>query len=361
MTLREKVGQLLMVGFEGTELSSEFTAWLKEYRPGGVIVFSRNLVDPPQVARLTNALQDLTPGNPFLIAIDQEGGRVSRLPKEFTIFPPAATIAACHSPELTYEASAITAKELRSVGINMNMSPVLDVNTNASNPIIGDRAFSEDPDIVGRMGAATVSALHDHGVLACGKHFPGHGDTTADSHKELPVVNLTRERLERIELTPFRFAISHGLRAMMSAHVHYPALDETTPATLSHAVMTGLLRDTLGFTGLTLSDDLEMQAILDHDSIGDAAVRTLQAGVDILLICKRQDLQTEAVEAVEKAVSSGALSLNSIEASLARLSELKQRFVLPYKPIDLQAKPQIVGCASHRAILQQIHTLSAQS
>ena len=143
MTLREKVGQLLMVGFEGTELSAEFIAWLKEYRPGGVILFTRNLVDPLQVARLTNTLQEQVSGEPLLIAIDQEGGRVSRLPKDFTIFPPAAMVAGCHSPKLTYQTAAITAKELRSVGINMNMAPVLDINTNPSNPIIGDRAYGQ--------------------------------------------------------------------------------------------------------------------------------------------------------------------------------------------------------------------------
>ena len=324
MTLRNKVGQLLMIGFEGTELSQDLIAWLKEYQPGGVILFSRNLVDPAQIADLTNSIQAQAPKAPLLIAIDQEGGRVTRLPKGVYHFPARRhSVAACHSPELAYQAASVTAQELRAVGINMNMAPVLDVNSNPSNPIIGNRAFGDDPDQVCLMAGATISGFHDQGVLACGKHFPGHGDTMTDSHKELPIVDLSKERLERIELKPFRYAISHGLLAMMSAHVHYPALDDTAPATLSYAVMTTLLRRELGFTGLSLSDDLEMHAIVDHVSVGEAAVRSLQAGVDLLLVCQRQDRQTEAIEAIEQALSSGELSIHLIESSLARLSEMK--------------------------------------
>jgi len=361
MNLQTKVGQLLMIGFDGTELSQELIAWLKEYQPGGVILFSRNLIDPAQIAELTNSLQAQASQAPLLIAIDQEGGRVSRLPKGFTIFPPAATVAACHSSDLAYQAAAVTAQELRAVGINMNMAPVLDVNSNPSNPIIGNRAFAEDPDEVCRMGVATITGIQDHSVLACGKHFPGHGDTTTDSHKELPIAKLSKERLERIELKPFRQAIAQGLRAIMSAHVQYPALDNTAPATLSHAIMTNLLRQELGFSGISLSDDLEMHAIVDHLSVGDAAVRALQAGVDLLLICHRLDRQTEAIEAIQQGISSGELSMRSIELSLARLAEIKQRFLSPYQPVDPLSIPKLLGCPSHLEVLQKIQTLSAKA
>ena len=361
MNLQATVGQLLMIGFDGTELSQEFIAWLKEYQPGGIIVFSRNLVDQDQIAELTNSLQAQATQAPLLIAIDQEGGWVSRLPNGFTIFPPAATVAGCHSTELAYQAAAVTAQELRAVGINMNMAPVLDVNSNPLNPIIGNRAFAEDPDEVCKMGEATIKGFHDHGVLACGKHFPGHGDTTTDSHKVLPIAKLSKARLDRIELKPFRHAISRGLRAIMSAHVQYPALDDTAPATLSPAVMTNLLRQDLGFTGLSLSDDLEMHAIVDHLSVGDAAVRSLQAGVDLLLICQRLDRQTEAIEAIQQALSSGDVSRQSIELSLARQSEIRQRFLSPYQPVDPSSLPQVVGCPSHVEVLQKIHTLSGKA
>lgn len=356
MTLRHRIGQLFMIGFEGPEVTPDLRAWMKEYRPGGVILFSRNLVDASQIAHLTNELQALSAGDSrLLIAIDQEGGRVSRLPSDFTIFPPAATVASSGSVELAYQTAAVTARELRAVGINMNMAPVLDVHTNPANPIIGDRAFGTDPECVGLMGAATIAGLHDHLVLACGKHFPGHGDTNQDSHLELPVVTASRERLEKVELPPFRYAVDHGLQVMMTAHVHFPALDPENPATLSPAILSGLLRGDIGFKGLIFSDDLEMRAILDHSSAGDAAVRSLQAGVDILLICKSRQLETEAIDAVIQAVENGEIDHRSCEHSLRRLHAIKERFANSFKPVDPALIPKQVGVMAHRQLLAQIH------
>ena len=297
--------------------------------PGGVILFSRNLINPDQIARLTNSLQEQAPHSPLLIAVDQEGGRVSRLPAEFMIFPSAATVSACHSTELAYATAAVTAAELRAVGINMNMAPVLDVNTNPSNPIINDRAFGTNPDQVCVFGCATIAGLQDNRVIACGKHFPGHGETTTDSHKELPVVNVSRERLDQVELRPFCQAIEEGVATIMSAHVRYPALDEQSVATLSCTVLTDLLRNQLQFQGVTLTDDLEMNAILMQSSVEEAAVRALQAGADMLVICHKQDRQTAAMLTVKQALEEGRLSIDSINASLDRLGRLKERFLLP--------------------------------
>jgi beta-N-acetylhexosaminidase len=343
-----------MIGFEETEVTPDLRAWMQDYRPGGVILFSRNLVNPEQIAKLTNELQALAGDIPLLMAIDQEGGRVSRLPSDFTIFPPAATVAQSGSTELAYQAAAVTAKELRSVGINMNMAPVLDIHTNPANPIIGNRAFGTAPEQVCKMGAATIAGLHDHRVLACGKHFPGHGDTSTDSHLELPTVHASRKRLEEIELQPFRYAIDHGLQAMMTAHVHYPALDPTYPATLSSTILSGLLRQQLGFSGVILSDDLEMRAILDHATVGNAAIRSLQAGADMLLICKSRVLATETFQALRHAVTSQQLNAAQVEASLARIRAVKQQFVYPYHPIDLSKLSNIVGIPSHRDVLASI-------
>lgn len=354
MTLTQRIGQLCMIGFEGPEVTPDLRAWIREFRPGGVILFSRNLVDAEQIAHLTNELQDITGETSLLIAIDQEGGRVSRLPSGFTIFPPARRVASSGSTELAYQAAAVTAKELRAVGINMNMAPVLDVHTNPANPIIGDRAFGTDPEQVGLMGVATIAGLHDHLVLACGKHFPGHGDTTKDSHLELPVVSASRDRLDAMELKPFRYAIHHGLQAMMTAHVHYPSLDPVNPATLSHTILSKLLRQEMGFHGLIFSDDLEMRAILDHSSVGDAAVRSMQAGVDILLICKTRDLETQAIEAVRQAVDSGEIPVKALEARQARLQAVKQQFVYPFKPVDPSRITQLVGITDHQHLLAQI-------
>jgi len=354
MPIAELVGQLCMIGFEGTEVTPDLRAWMREYRPGGIILFSRNLVDPAQIAHLTNDIQTLAGDIPLLIGIDQEGGRVSRLPSGFTIFPPAATVAQSGSTELAYQAAAVTAKELRAVGINMNMAPVLDIHTNPSNPIIGDRAFGTEPEQVCLMGAATLAGLHDHRVLACGKHFPGHGDTRTDSHVELPVVHATRERLESVELKPFQYAIAHGLRAMMTAHVHYPALDPTNPATLSSIILTDMLRQQMGFSGVILSDDLEMGAIVNHSAVGEAAVRSLQAGVDMLLVCKTRALETNTIEAVYHALESHELAKGRLETSLARIASVKQQFASPYSPIDISSIPDTVGISAHRQVLAQI-------
>jgi beta-N-acetylhexosaminidase len=354
MTLREKIGQLFMLGFSGPAASADLTAFAREYRPGGFILFRRNLETPEQIITLTNELQTCAKGSPFLIAIDQEGGRVSRLPAGFTIFPACAAVGRAGSTTLAYEVAASTAAELKAVGINMNMAPVLDLNTNAQNPIIGDRAFSDKPAVVCALGLAAIAGLQDNKVAACGKHFPGHGDTTADSHVELPVVGSSLERLQQVELRPFRHAIENGLTTIMTAHVSYPSIDAQFPATLSYIILTDLLRDQLHFKGVVVSDDLEMRAILDHYGIEDAAVQAFQAGVDLLLICKERDRQIAAMEAVYRAAKDGAIPESRIDASVRRIAQLKERFATPYLPADLEAAQRIIGCPAHRAALEAI-------
>ena len=354
MTNRDTIGQLLMVGFPGAELSREFLDWLQECRPGGVILFSRNLVGPEQVARLTNALQEHAPNPPLLIAIDEEGGCVSRLPRGFTTFPAASRVAACHSPDAAYGAAEVTARELRAVGINMNLAPVLDVNSNPANPIIGERAYGTRPEQVCTHGLAVMQGLEDNGIIPCGKHFPGHGDTVTDSHHVLPVVESDRARLDAVELEPFRRAIRQGLPAIMTAHVRYPALDAEAPATLSRPVLTDLLRNQLGFEGVTLTDDMEMRAILDHQSIGEASVRALQAGADMILICHQQERQREVASAIEQALERGDLSWERITAGVARIRALKEKRLKPFQPVDPSRVAQTVDHPRHRALLAKI-------
>jgi beta-N-acetylhexosaminidase len=354
LTSREKIGQLFMVGFLGTRVTPDLAAFLKEYQPGGVILFSRNLESVEQIVELTNGLQQCSPKSPLLIAIDQEGGRVSRLPKGFTVFPPCQLIGRCHSSELAYAAAATIAKELKSVGINMNMAPVLDVNSNPDNPVIGDRAFGSDPETVIEMGLVTAAGLQDSKVVACGKHFPGHGDTNADSHKELPVVDASRERLEAVEFAPFRRATAAGVASLMTAHVLFRALDERLPATLSPDIITHLLREQMGYDGVVLTDDLEMHAIVDHYGPGDAAVRAFLAGCDVLLICKERDREIAAFEAIEKAVASGTIDTARLDLSVARIQRIKQRYLLPYRPAVISEAKLIAGCRTHQALLQSI-------
>jgi beta-N-acetylhexosaminidase len=354
LTSREKIGQLFMVGFTGTSVTPDLASFIKEYKPGGVILFSRNLESVDQIVQLTNDLQRCSPHSPLLIAIDQEGGRVSRLPKGFTIFPPCDVLGRCNSTELAYAAAATMAKELRAVGVNMNMAPVLDVNSNPDNPVIGDRAFGSTPEIVSELGWATAAGLQDHQVVACGKHFPGHGDTNADSHKELPVVEAARERLEMIEFPPFRHAVAQGVATIMTAHILYRGLDEKIPATLSPTIITSLLRHELRYDGVVLTDDLEMHAIIDHYGIEDAAVRAVLAGCDILLICKDRDREIAAFTAIEEAVASGIISIERLDQSAARIARVKERFLTPYRPALISDAKLIAGCRTHQALLHSI-------
>ena len=354
MTLREKIGQLFMIGFPGTSVSKDLSALMTEYKPGGVILFSRNLQSIDQIVRLTNQLQKLAPKQPLLIAVDQEGGRVARLPKAFTTFPPCAVLGTCDSSELAYATAAATAAELRAVGINMNLAPVLDIHSNPDNPIIGDRAFSSSATQVSALGLATVAGLQDNKVIACGKHFPGHGETSVDSHKELPTVGLSAERIREVELRPFRHAVENELASMMTAHVLYPSLDDQRPATLSPYILTELLRHELQFQGLVITDDLEMRAIVDHHGIGEAAVLAFLAGADMLLICKSRDRVVAAMETFYRAAKHGEISEARLDASLRRIAQVRQRFLLPYAPADAPGAKKLVGCKAHKTLLESI-------
>jgi beta-N-acetylhexosaminidase len=353
--LREEIGQLFMLGFSGRSVTPEVASLLAEYRPGGVILFSRNLEYAEQIASLTNDLQRHAPHGPLLIGIDQEGGRVSRLPaSEFTIFPPCALIGHCGSAALAYAVAQATATELRAVGINMNMAPVLDVQSNEANPVIGDRAFGAHPAQVSELGLATLRGLQEQRVVACGKHFPGHGDTDLDSHLALPVVRASREVLMAREVPPFAHAIHGGLAAIMTAHVQYPALDDRWPATLSHVMLTDLLRRDLRFDGLVLTDDLEMRAIVDHYGVGEAAVRSFLAGADVLLICKEPDRQAEAMDAVRRAVDEGTITGERLARSLRRVEQVKRSFLLPYQPVEPSTAKALVGVPAHRALRERL-------
>lgn len=360
MKLREKVGQLFMLGFPGTEVTKDLRALFQIYHPGAVILFNRNLEDAPQAAHLTNALQKLAPAMPLFIAIDQEGGRVARLPKGFTVFPGQGALGRAGAVDLAYSFAEVTAAELRAIGVNMNLTPVLDLNTNPHNPVIGDRAFSNDPVQVETLGLAVIAGLQDNGIVACGKHFPGHGDTSVDSHKELPVVTHGIDRLKDLELRPFLHCFRNGLAAVMSAHIKYPALDPEYPATLSSAIMTDLLRTQLHFKGLALTDDLEMHAIIDHYGVEDAAIRSIQAGGDVLIISKDEEQQISAMEAVYQAVKKDVISELQLEHALLRVLETKEKYLLPHKMADPKSAANRVGTPRHREIAHAIREAATQ-
>ncbi len=319
--LRRLVGTLFVLGIPGPGLDSQTVSTLEDILPGGIILFRRNVGAPAAVRNLTDRLHAL-PSKP-LVSIDHEGGRVLRLGEPFTQFPAAADVGRHGDPMMAYRVGQAMGAELRVAGIDMNFAPVLDVHSRPENPIIGDRAFGSDPAQVATLGVAALRGLLDGGVIPCGKHFPGHGDTEVDSHLELPVVRRERAELEAVELPPFRAAINAEVPALMTAHVLYPALDPTAPATVSRHILTGLLRDEMGFGGVVASDDIEMRAITAHQAIGDAAVAALDAGVDLVLVCGDLGNAATAVAAVEAAVRSGQLMRGRIEAAAARVERLR--------------------------------------
>jgi len=345
-TLHELIGRLLFVGIPGPALDAATQRTLECLQVGGVILFRRNVGTPAEISALTAALHAL-PSHP-VVAIDHEGGRVLRLGEPFTQFPPAAAVGRTRNPDLAYRVGHAMGVELASVGIDLSFAPVLDVHSNPANPVIGDRAFGSDPALVSEMGIALMRGLHDGGVLSCGKHFPGHGDTEKDSHLELPVVQRSRPQLEHTELVPFRAAIAAGIPMLMSAHVLYPALDPGQPATLSRAILTDLLRSELHFDGVVASDDLHMHAIVNHAAMGDAAVASLRAGVDALLVCQELPRAVEVFEAIETAVATGTLDPGVIAAAAARIEQLRAR--------RGDAPPAECGLpsAQHRALVEQL-------
>jgi beta-N-acetylhexosaminidase len=362
MDTRGLVAQMFMVDFTGTAPTSEVERLIAEEGVGGVILFDKNVSAPRQIASLTNALQAVAARGgrpPLLVSADQEGGPVARLREGATHFPSAMAFGAAGSEALVASAAGVTARELRAVGVRMNMAPVLDVNSNPANPVIGVRSFGEAPRLVARLGVAAVRALQAAGVIAAVKHFPGHGDTSQDSHTSLPTVPHGRGRLESVELAPFQAAIRAGVAAVMTAHVVFPALDPDHPATLSRAILT-LLRERLGFAGLVITDSMAMRAITDRLTPGDAAVQAVLAGCDIVLACGALDAQREALEAVRRAAEAGRIPASQIAGSASRILEVKRRLGLFEGAAVPEDKVEdVVGIAPHGAVADRVAEAAA--
>jgi beta-N-acetylhexosaminidase len=356
--LRRQIGQLLIAGFAGDTLPIELKSLAREFGLGGVIVFARNIAEPEQVAELSFEAARLVPDLPLWVSVDQEGGRVARLKAPFTEWPPMATIGRSGDVALARRFASALAAELRAVGITLDYAPVLDVHTNPKNPVIGDRALSDKADDVAKFGAAIIQGLQAEGVAACGKHFPGHGDTSTDSHLELPLVEHPVERLRDVELKPFRAAIEADVAAIMTAHVFMPALDEKRPATLSSRVVSELLRQELQFEGVILSDDLEMKAIAASYAVPAAAVLAVEAGCDGVLICSGDhDVQASALEALIHAVEEERLRLTRVEDALKRQQRAKERFLaasVALRPLEGRRLRQVIGRDEHRAIADEM-------
>ncbi|MCD7034803.1 glycoside hydrolase family 3 protein [Metabacillus sp. GX 13764] len=354
MTLEEKVGQMLMPDFRNwqkkgetkatglTVMNDEVGSIIKKYHLGGVILFAENVTGTEQTVRLTDGLQKASPKIPLLITIDQEGGIVTRL-QSGTNLPGNMALGAARSEKFARQTGNIVGSELHSLGINVNFGPDMDVNLNPGNPVIGVRSFGSNPDLVSRLGIQTIKGLQNQNVASAAKHFPGHGDTDTDSHYGLPLVNHDLDRLKKVELYPFQQAVDAGIDMIMTAHVQFPAIDDTeytsqkdgqkimVPASLSKKVITGLLRKDMGFDGVVVTDALNMKAIADNFGQEQAVVMALEAGVDIALMpAPVTSLETErnlasVYKAVLTAVHKGELPESQVNESVKRILKLKMK------------------------------------
>ena len=356
-----RCGELVIGGFPGTSPPGDFARALREGRRGGAILFKSNVEDgPAQVAELTGAIRtavQTVQGEQALVGIDQEGGRVARLRAPLLEVPPMRTVASWGDTAFAERIARAMGDELAALGFTLDFAPVLDVNTCPENPVIGDRAFGDDADTCARFGVAWTRGLQSAGLLACGKHFPGHGDTSKDSHVDLPVVRQPRERLERVELVPFRAAVAAGVASVMTAHVVYPALDPNLPATLSAAVCTEL-REAVGFEGMLVSDDLEMQAIAARWTIEDAAVQAIAAGCDALLVCWSAEKQEAAVEALERESATSPTFHARCEQARRRMTMARRRVTA--SPLGRAELTRVVGGAESLAVASEMARRTAR-
>lgn len=347
--LEKQAAGLFTVGFHGKAVSDELSGLLAR-GVGGVIFFARNVGAPVEVLELNRELKRVA-GRPLLLAVDQEGGPVARLRQGFTELPAMRAVGATGSTALAHELGALIGRELRAVGFDMNYAPVLDIDTNPANPVIAARSFGRTPELVTALGLALAAGLQDASVAACGKHFPGHGDTSQDSHLELPKLPHALPRLERVELSPFRAAATAGIAAFMTAHVIFEAVDAQYPATMSRPVLTGILREKLGYDGLVVTDDIEMKAIADNYGVEEVVLLGLAAGVDHFLCCHTAELAHRAIDAVVHAVEAGELSQSMLDQATRRFDDVRSRFA---KPVGGAEALSCLRSAEHVGLVQRI-------
>ena len=345
LTLEEKIGQMIIAGFPtSSTLDTALNYALEHLKIGNFILFTPNIKDTHQVAALTDYIQKKCTHNhgiPAFITIDQEGGMVTRIKEGITFLPGAMAISATNRVDAAYTVGKISGEELRALGINVNLAPVLDVNSNPLNPVIGVRAYSDNPRMVAAFGVPFMRGLQEQGVIATAKHFPGHGDTTSDSHKALPTVDKSFEMLENIELYPFKMAIANGIDAIMTSHILFPQVETSgVPCTMSSKILTEILRKKLGFEGLIITDCMEMGAIKNYYGTVEGVIKAVKAGADLIHISHSIDVQEKAVIRLKEAVKSGEIDENIIDVAVQHILKIKQKYKL------------FESCASHVAELR---------
>lgn len=363
MSQAELIGQLLVVGFYGTTVPPEIVDLIQRQHVGNIILFTRNVQDAQQLFALTHELQMIAQkaGHryPLLITIDQENGMVRRLKQSATIFPGNMALGAIGSEQIAYDVAHATGLELKALGINMNLAPVVDVNNNPDNPVIGIRSFGEDPQAVARLAAATIRGYHDAGVLTSLKHFPGHGDTAVDSHLSLPTVPFALERLEQLELIPFVEGIAAGADSVMIAHLYLPLIMQQAmlPSTVSPEIIRTLLREKLGFKGVVISDCLEMNAVAETIGTEQGALMALQAGNDLILISHTYTRQQGGIAAIQAALQTGELVPEAIQQAAERVLAMKAR-TLSWDTLPTEEALAIIGNSAHQQLRDHAYQLS---
>ena len=339
--ITQKIGRLFVGGIPGPELDANTIRLITNYHLGGIILFSRNIEDPVQLARLCKDIQKVameSSGYPLFLAIDQEGGRVARLKPPFSQFQGNAKIGESPNPEKSaLQFASTTAREMSLVGLNMNMAPVIDVAQEHMDPHLVGRSFSQNPIVVTKLGEIVINALQQGGIMAVAKHFPGLGKSDLDPHLHLPTIHAPLEEMESVHLTPFQGAIDANVSCIMSSHAVYPVLEPDTPATLSQKIITNLLRKKMRFSGLIISDDLEMGAIAKERGLPEGAADAFEAGIDLLLICKSQSLLLDSIELIRDKILKGDITYERVGNSLERINKYKKRFLYPRKRISLNA------------------------
>jgi beta-N-acetylhexosaminidase len=352
-TARQALGELFITGFNGLELSTDTSSFLSEAKIGGVILSSHNFENPGQMAELSNQIQDCRSRFPLWISVDQEGGKVQRLKKGFTRIPEAAAIGAADSPKLAFEIAEVIAKELKAVGVNLNFCPVADIITNPKNAVIGSRSYGAQEELVSKMITAILRGHLVNGVQPCLKHFPGHGETCADSQFALPRVETPLETLQEREFRPFMKAIRSKCSLVKTAHIICTKVDPKFPATLSPIMLREILRNQLRYNKVIVSDDLEMKSITDHFGAEQAPRLALQAGCD-LLIYRTEAATRLAYESLLKDLESGVLAPEVVLEAENRVKALKREFFTSYHPVAVSEVAKKIGTPEHLAIVQKL-------
>jgi beta-N-acetylhexosaminidase len=363
MSVEEKVGQIMVGFFRGATLSPEQQQRIRDLHLGGVILYSSsgNIESTGQVAALTKSIQNTAHdagGIPLFVSIDQEGGTICRLTQGVTVFPGSMALGAGGSGELSARSSAVMAQELRALGITMNFAPVVDVNSNPANPVIGVRSFGSSPEEVARLGTAQIAPYREAGVICVAKHFPGHGDTDVDSHIGLPIVRHDRARLDAVELYPFRAMVREGVPAVMTAHVEVPALDPSgLPATLSSPIL-GVLRDEMGFSGLIITDSMGMGAIVQGWGLEEAAILSFLAGSDILLFGADKGHEPGEQDGIHRAlveaVQSGRISMERLDKAVRKILTVKKNYGILDDPFPKEKWQASLASPEHLAVARQV-------